>query len=34
MPGNRWPEGYGIGGHPVPKGFWNQLRYPFRRDKD
>ena len=34
MPGDRWPEGYGIGGHPVPKGFWNQLRYPFRSDKD
>jgi len=34
MPGNRWPEGYGIGGHPVPKGFWKQLLYPFQSDKD
>ena len=34
MPGNRWPEGYGIGGHPVPKGFWKQLLYPFKSDKD
>ncbi len=34
MPGDRWPEGYGIGGHPVPKGFWKQLLYPFKSDKD
>ena len=34
MPGNRWPEGYGIGGHPVPNGFWKQLLYPFKSDKD
>jgi len=32
MPQNRWPEGYGIGGHPVPKGYWRQFLYPFRRD--
>jgi len=31
MPGDRWPEGYGIGGHPVPKGYWRQFLYPFRR---
>ncbi len=31
MPGERWPEGYGIGGHPVPKGYWQQLLHPFRR---
>lgn len=28
---NRWPEGYGISGHPVPKGYWRQWLYPFRR---
>ncbi len=33
MPEDRWPEGYGIDGHPVPKGFWKQLKYPFRSDK-
>ncbi|MCR9117953.1 MAG: sterol desaturase family protein [bacterium] len=29
LPKNRWPEGYGIGGHPIPKGFWKQFLYPF-----
>ena len=29
MPEDRWPEGYGIGGHPVPKGFIRQFLYPF-----
>ena len=33
MPGQRWPEGYGVGGHPVPKGFIAQLLYPFKKDK-
>jgi sterol desaturase/sphingolipid hydroxylase (fatty acid hydroxylase superfamily) len=33
MPGDRWPKGYGIGGHPVPKGFWKQFLYPFTKDK-
>jgi sterol desaturase/sphingolipid hydroxylase (fatty acid hydroxylase superfamily) len=33
MPGERWPDGYGVGGHPVPKGFIRQLLYPFQRDK-
>lgn len=28
---NRWPEGYGIGGHPVPMGYWKQFLHPFRR---
>jgi sterol desaturase/sphingolipid hydroxylase (fatty acid hydroxylase superfamily) len=28
-PDGRWPAGYGIAGHPVPKGYWNQFRYPF-----
>lgn len=31
MPKNQWPSGYGIGGHPVPNGYWNQFLYPFRR---
>ncbi len=31
LPGNEWPSGYGIGGHPVPQGFWKQFLYPFRR---
>ncbi|HEY3738338.1 MAG TPA: sterol desaturase family protein [Bryobacteraceae bacterium] len=31
LPENRWPSGYGVEGHPVPKGYWKQLRYPFRR---
>ncbi|KPL51066.1 sterol desaturase [Prosthecomicrobium hirschii] len=31
MPDNRWPEGYGISGHPVPKGYWAQFLYPFRK---
>lgn len=29
LPEDRWPEGYGIGGHPVPKGFIRQFFYPF-----
>lgn len=31
MPEDRWPEGYGISGHPVPKGYWKQWWYPFRK---
>lgn len=31
MPAGRWPEGYGVGGHPVPPGFIRQFLYPFRR---
>ena len=27
----RWPEAYGIAGHPVPEGYWRQLAWPFRR---
>jgi sterol desaturase/sphingolipid hydroxylase (fatty acid hydroxylase superfamily) len=30
---NRWPEGYGIGGHPVPSGYWKQFLHPFRRKR-
>ena len=29
----RWPDGYGIGGHPVPKGYWKQFLHPFRRGR-
>ncbi|MBZ9767554.1 sterol desaturase family protein [Mesorhizobium sp. CA6] len=31
LPEGRWPKGYGIHGHPVPKGYWRQFLYPFRR---
>lgn len=30
---NRWPEAYGISGHPVPPGYWQQFLHPFRRKK-
>jgi sterol desaturase/sphingolipid hydroxylase (fatty acid hydroxylase superfamily) len=33
MPQDRWPSGYGIAGHPVPRGYWQQFLYPFRREK-
>ena len=29
----RWPSGYGIDKHPVPKGFFHQFLYPFRRSE-
>jgi sterol desaturase/sphingolipid hydroxylase (fatty acid hydroxylase superfamily) len=32
LPKNQWPSGYGIGGHPVPKGYLAQFKYPFRRE--
>ena len=31
LPEGKWPNGYGIPGHPVPKGYWKQLLYPFRK---
>ncbi len=31
MPEGRWPQSYGIKGHPVPVGYWKQFLYPFRR---
>jgi sterol desaturase/sphingolipid hydroxylase (fatty acid hydroxylase superfamily) len=31
MPRDRWPSGYGVGGHPVPQGYWKQFMYPFKR---
>lgn len=33
MPAKQWPSGYGIGGHPVPNGYWKQFTYPFLSDK-
>lgn len=30
LPGDKWPSGYGVGGHPVPPGYLKQLAYPFR----
>jgi lathosterol oxidase len=30
MPGEAWPEAYGIAGDPVPEGYVSQLAYPFR----
>ncbi len=29
----RWPGGYGIADHPVPKGFFRQFVYPFAKDR-
>jgi sterol desaturase/sphingolipid hydroxylase (fatty acid hydroxylase superfamily) len=31
LPEGKWPNGYGIEGHPVPRGYWKQLLYPFQR---
>ncbi len=33
MPGDKWPSGYGVQGHPVPKGYLRQFAYPFRPEK-
>ncbi|GAB5559265.1 MAG: sterol desaturase family protein [Synoicihabitans sp.] len=33
LPKDRWPEGYGIEGHPVKSGYWAQFMHPFRRKK-
>jgi len=33
MPKGRWPEGYGVGGHPVPSGFVRQFLYPFKKPR-
>lgn len=32
MPGEKWPSGYGVQGHPVPKGYVGQFKYPFGKD--
>ncbi len=29
LPEEKWPAGYGIEGHPVPKGYVEQFKYPF-----
>jgi len=34
MPGEEWPEGYGIKGHPVPHGYFSQFKYPFQNPVD
>ncbi len=31
LPKTEWPQGYGIAGHPVPKSYWEQFMYPFRK---
>ena len=31
LPKAEWPSGYGVGGHPVPRGYWKQMLYPFQR---
>ena len=31
LPAGQWPSAYGIEGHPVPRGYWRQLLYPFQR---
>lgn len=33
LPDDEWPEGYGIAGHPVPRGYWRQFLYPFQSSK-
>ncbi len=33
LPKDQWPSGYGVGGHPVPPGYFAQLRYPFQRKR-
>lgn len=31
LPKDRWPSEYGLPGHPVPRGYLSQLKYPFQR---
>ena len=33
LPPERWPMAYGISGHPVPKGYVEQFKYPFSSEK-
>ena len=33
LPKDKWPSGYGVGGHPVPLGYLAQLKYPFQRER-
>ncbi len=30
FPKDQWPSGYGVQGHPVPKGYLPQFKYPFK----
>lgn len=30
LPGDAWPEAYGISGHPLPEGWWAQLAHPLQ----
>ena len=34
LPGDKWPEEYGIEGSPVPDGYVEQLVYPVKRNRD
>jgi sterol desaturase/sphingolipid hydroxylase (fatty acid hydroxylase superfamily) len=34
LPEKKWPAGYGIPGAPVPKGYFAQFKYPFRRQAE
>lgn len=31
MPKDKWPSAYGVGGHPVPRGYIRQFLYPFSK---
>jgi sterol desaturase/sphingolipid hydroxylase (fatty acid hydroxylase superfamily) len=31
LPPHQWPSGYGIENHPVPRGYWGQFWYPFKK---
>jgi lathosterol oxidase len=31
LPGDAWPDRYGVGEPAVPEGWWAQLTFPFRR---
>jgi sterol desaturase/sphingolipid hydroxylase (fatty acid hydroxylase superfamily) len=31
LPPGQWPQGYGIEGNPVPRGYWRQFWYPLWR---
>lgn len=32
-PDNAFPAAYGIEGHPIPEGWWSQLRHPFQNPR-
>ena len=34
LPPGGWPQGYGIGGHPVPTSYVKQFVYPFKRRRE